>query len=259
MISVTILVKNGEATLQKTLESLSSFPEVLLYDSGSTDSTLEIAKNFSNVRIHNGEFIGFGPTHNVASNLASYDWILSIDSDEQVTPELSAEILSSKLDPIHVYEIRRHNFFSGKRIKGCSGWDPDYVVRLYNRKQTSFDNAQVHEKVMHADLKKITLKNPLLHFPYLQIGDFLTKMQSYSSLFAIQHKNSKRASFGSALAHSWWAFVKSYIFKRGFLAGREGLIISLYNAHTTLYKYLKLAEAQQKARCGRDFSNEKSL
>ena len=77
----------------------------------------------------------------------------------------------------------------------------------------------------------------MLHTPYLQIGDFLTKMQNYSTLFAEQHRNSKKASIGSALLHGWWAFLKSYIFKRGLLNGKEGLIISLYNGHTTFYKY----------------------
>ncbi len=242
MISVTILVKNSAATLKKTLESVAGFPDVLVYDTGSTDGTLEIAQEFPNVRIHHGEFIGFGPTHNLASSLAAHDWILSLDSDEQLTRELADEILNIKLDAACVYEIRRHNFFNGRRIKGCGGWDPDFVVRLYNRKATSFDNVQVHEKVLCGQLKKITLRHPMLHTPYLHIGDFLTKMQNYSTLFAQQHQNRKSASVGSALAHSWWAFFKSYLIKRGFLDGKEGLIISLYNAHTTFYKYLKLSE-----------------
>lgn len=244
MISVTILIKNGAATLKKTLESVSAFPDVLLYDSGSTDQTLEIAQQFPNVRIHHGDFSGFGPTHNLASSLAANDWILSLDSDEQLSKELTEEILSTKLDLNAVYEIRRHNFFNGKRIKGCGGWDPDFVVRLYNRKATAFDQAQVHEKVLSANLKKVTLRHPMVHTPYLKIGDFLSKMQTYSTLFAEQHRSSKNASVGSALMHGWWAFLKSYLFKRGLLNGKEGLIISLYNGHTTFYKYLKLSEAK---------------
>lgn len=245
MISVTVLTKNSAKTLKKTLESLKTFPEVLLFDTGSTDETLEIAKSFSNVSVHCGEFKGFGPTHNQASSLAAHDWILSVDSDEQLTEALAQEILSTKLDPLCVYQVRRHNFLAGKRIKGCSGWDPDFVVRLYHRNHTAFDNAQVHEKIMCRDLKRVTFKHPLLHFPYLRISDFLSKMQSYSTLFADQHKETKRSSLGSALMHSWWAFIKSYVIKRGFICGKEGLIISLYNAHTTFYKYLKLAETQK--------------
>jgi glycosyltransferase involved in cell wall biosynthesis len=222
------------------------FPEVLIYDTGSEDSTLKLAQEFPNTRVHTGEFWGFGPTHNVASALASHNWILSVDSDEEVSKELCEEILSLKLDPKCVYEIRRHNFFNGKRIKGCSGWDPDYVVRLYHRKTTAFDVAQVHEKILVSNLKKIRLKHPIKHTPYLQIGDFITKMQTYSTLFAQQHAKSKKASVVSALFHGWWAFLKSYLFKRGFIAGKEGLIISLYNGHATFYKYLKLAETPKK-------------
>jgi glycosyltransferase involved in cell wall biosynthesis len=242
MISVTVLTKNAEKSLGKTLKSLKDFPEVLVYDTGSSDKTVEIAKSFPNVRIHQGEFLGFGPTHNKASSLATHDWILSIDSDELMTDELAQEILQLKLEPTSVYEIRRMNFYNEKRIRGCSGWDPDYVVRLYHRKSTAFDNALVHEKVQISNLKKSRLQGVLLHTPYLKIEDFLAKMQNYSTLFAKQKRQDKNPSIASALAHSWWAFFKSYILKRGFLSGKEGLIISLYNGHTTLYKYLKLAE-----------------
>lgn len=242
MITVTILARNSAATLRKTLESVAKFPEVLLFDSGSKDGTLAIAQEFPNVRIHHGEFSGFGPTHNLATSLAKHDWIMSLDSDEELSQELTEEILNAQLEPHCVYEMRRHNFFNGKRIKGCGGWDPDFVVRLYHRKHTAFEDKQVHEKVIVSNLKKVTLAHPILHTPYLQISNFLDKMQNYSTLFAQQHKDLKRAGVGKALVHSWWAFWKSYLFKRGFLDGKEGLIISLYNAHTTYYKYLKLAD-----------------
>lgn len=241
MISITVLTKNSAATLKKTLTSLSRFPEICVFDTGSTDETLQIAAEFPNVRIHQGIFSGFGPTHNQASNLAAYDWILSIDSDECLTPELAEEILTLSLDPSCVYEIRRHNFFNEKRIRGCSGWDPDFVIRLYHRKHARFNDAQVHERLLFPGLRKVRLKHPLLHTPYLRIEDFLSKMQNYSTLFARDKKNT-RVSLTSALLHSSWAFLKSYLFKRGFLSGREGLIISLYNSHTTFYKYLKLLE-----------------
>lgn len=248
MISVTILTKNSAATLKKCLLSLSGFPEVILYDTGSTDETLSIAREFPHVRICQGFFDGFGTTHNRASALATHDWILSLDSDEALTPALAQEILSLKLDSSCVYKIRRHNFFNGKRIRYCGGWDPDFVVRLFSRKTATFTEAKVHEKVITDNLKTVRLQNPLLHTPYLQISDFLTKMQNYSTLFAQDKKQKKRAGVGSALLHSFWAFFKSYILKRGFLAGNEGLIISLYNGHTALYKYLKLFEVAEQAR-----------
>jgi len=246
MITVTILTRNNEDTLKATLESVRGFSEVLIWDSGSTDRTLEIAQTFLNVTIRRGPFEGFGPTHNLASNAALHDWILSLDSDEVLSYELSQEILNLKLDPNCTYSILRHNYFNGKRIKWCGGWHPDWVVRLYYRKMTAFSDAPVHEKILTEKLKIARLKHPMLHYPYRQIGDFLGKMQTYSTLFAKQNRGKKNSSLLAAICHSWFAFFKSYILKRGFLGGKEGFIISLYNGHTAFYKYLKLDEANRK-------------
>jgi glycosyltransferase involved in cell wall biosynthesis len=242
MISVTVLTKNCERTLEKTLQSVRSFPEVLVVDTGSTDRTLEIARQFPHVTIHTVPFSGFGPTHNLASSLAQNDWILSLDSDEVLSDELIQEIQKTSLDPACVYAIQRHNYFNGKQIKGCGGWHPDRVVRLYHRKATKFTSDEVHEKIIADGLKTISFVHPAHHTPYLEMADFLAKMQTYTTLFAKQHKGKKQGSLLKAIAHAWLAFFKSYILKRGFLDGREGFIISVYNSHTTFYKYLKLAE-----------------
>lgn len=245
MISVTILTKNSERTLRHTLLSTQSFGEVLVIDTGSTDSTLNIAKEFPNVKIFSVPFIGFGAVHNLASSMATYDWILSIDSDEVLTPQLSLEIQQLTLAPRTVYAIQRDNFFNHRLIKWGGGWYPDRVVRLYNRKETRFSDDAVHEKVLEKGMEKRALQAPLRHTPYLQISDFLNKMQTYTTLFAEQNKEKKRGTFFKALLHSWMAFIKSYVFKRGFLGGREGYIISAYNSHTAFYKYLKLEELQR--------------
>ncbi len=242
MISVTILTKNSERSLRATLESTCSFSEVLILDTGSTDHTLEIAQEFSNVKIFRADFKGFGPTHNVASQLAEHDWILSLDSDEILSEELVSEIHNRELDNRCVYSIPRHNYFNGKHIKWCGGWHPDRIVRLYHKKQTRFNDLAVHEAIITDNLRQISLKHPLRHLPYREIGDFLSKMQVYSALFAEHHKHKKKASLLTALLHSWYAFFKSYVLKRGFLGGKEGFIISIYNGHTAFYKYLKLAE-----------------
>jgi len=240
MISVTILTKNSSETLAATLESLRPFPEVLIFDTGSTDSTLSIAKEFPNVRIIEDRFDGFGKAHNTITQLAKFDWILSIDSDEVLSAQLAADILSMPLNPKHVYSLNRHNYFQGKWIRGCSGWYPDPVVRLFHRQSTRFTDDSVHEKVISNQLKIIPLKGELRHTPYRSIDHFLAKMQLYSTLFAEQNAGKKRSSLSKAILHGLAAFIKNYFFKRGFLAGREGFIISLYNAHTTYYKYLKL-------------------
>jgi glycosyltransferase involved in cell wall biosynthesis len=242
VISATILTKNSEETLASTLASLQALPEVLILDTGSTDRTLDIAQSFPNVRIVRERFEGFGFTHNLASSLAAHDWILSIDSDEIVTPELASEILALSLkNPRAVYSLNRHNLFRGKHIKHCAGWYPDQIVRLYHRKTTQFTSDQVHEKIITSHLQIVPLRHRLIHTPYRTIDEFLSKMQMYSTLFAEQNAGKKRSSLSKAIGHGLAAFFKSYILKRGFLAGKEGLIISIYNAHTAYYKYLKLA------------------
>lgn len=240
MISVTILTKNSTRYLRRVLEALKDFAEILVLDTGSTDDTIAIAQSFSNVKVYEHPFEGFGKAHNLASSLATYDWILSLDSDEIMTADLAHEVLELSLSSNLVYSIPRNNYYRGKFIKGC-GWYPDRVVRLYNRKATQFSNALVHEKVLADDLKIIPLKNPVLHFPYNSIEDFLSKMQLYSSLFA-QDNRHRKASLWTAISHALFTFIKSYFIKRGFLLGSQGLEISIYNAVTVYYKYLKLRD-----------------
>lgn len=245
-ISVTILVKNSEETLEATLESVRDFSEVVVLDTGSTDATLQIAEKFFNVKVFHAPFQGFGPTHNLASSLASHDYILSLDSDEVLSSELIQEIKDLSLDPSCTYAISRDNYYRGKHIKGCSGWYPDFVTRLYNRKSTSFNDAAVHEKIIQGSLKKVSLKHSMTHIPYRKVEDFLYKMQTYTTLFAEQHKGHKSSSLSKAIIHSLACFIKSYIIKRGFLLGYEGFFISLYNGHVAFYKYIKLLEGNQK-------------
>jgi len=245
VISVTILTKNSEKYLEDVLNSLRNFKEVVIYDTGSTDSTLDIAKKYSNVKIFKDNFIGFGPTHNKASKAASNDWILSIDSDEVVTPLMEKQIGQLALDQHVVYSFPRDNYFNRKWIKWC-GWYPDRQFRLYHRKFTHFSDAQVHEAIIIKDMKHIPLKGSITHYSYDTISDFLIKMQSYSDLFARQNVGKKASSPFKAITHGFFAFFKSYILKSGFLGGYEGFVISAYNGHTAFYKYLKLYEANQK-------------
>lgn len=243
MISVTILTKNSEKYLDAVLNALISFDDVVILDNGSSDQTIEIAKKFSNTRIFYSEFLGFGKLHNLASEFAKNEWILSIDSDEIVARELKEEILSLKLDCHEIYSFPRHTYYRNKLIKWC-GWYPDRVIRIYNKNITRFSDDQVHEKIVKTDLvKEVCLSSPLIHYSYDSISDFLAKMQSYSQLFALQNKGKRSSSVFTAISHGFFAFVKSYFLKKGFLGGYEGFLISAYNAHTAFYKYLKLYEA----------------
>ncbi len=247
MISVTILTKDSQKYLSEVLGAVCSFDEVLVYDTGSSDHTMSIAATFPNVRVVQAPFEGFGPSHNKASALARHDWILSIDSDEVVTPAMAGEVLQLSLDPGAVYSFQRHNWFNGKFIKWC-GWYPDRQIRLYNRTKTAFTEAQVHEAIKIDGMRVIPLKNPLKHYSYSNVADFLIKMQSYSTLFAKQNAGIKKSSPCKAALHGFFAFFKSYILKRGILGGYEGFLISAYNGHTAFYKYMKLYEANQNVR-----------
>lgn len=243
MISICILTKNAATTLKATLESVRSFSEVILLDNGSTDDTCAIGESYPNVRVHKTPFIGFGPLRNQAAQLATNDWIFSLDSDEVLSPALMQELSQLTLNPKLAYVFPRHNFYNGKRIRGC-GWDPEYIARLYHRSNARFSDAQVHEELVAAQFYK--LASPLLHTPYRTTADFLAKMQHYSTLFAQQYQHKRKSSFPIAMAHASYAFFRSYFLKRGIFCGTEGFVISFYNANTTFYKYLKLAEVNQK-------------
>jgi len=244
-ISVTILTKNSAMYLDEVLHALQTFDEIVICDTGSQDLTFEIAKKFKNVVIYERPFDGFGPTHNVASELAKNDWILSIDSDEVVTAELVKELNHTPLKRGHVYSFPRHNEYRNKWIKWC-GWYPDQQIRIYHRKETAFTNAQVHESIISENMQVVALQAPIRHYSYKQVADFLTKMQSYSDLFAKQYQGKKSSSLYKAISHGLFAFFKSYFLKLGFMGLREGFEISFYNANTAFYKYLKLAEANEK-------------
>ncbi len=241
MITVTILTKDSEALLAKVLDSVISFDEVILLDTGSTDSTLEIAAKYPNVKIHTSPFIGFGRLRNRVAELASHNWILSLDSDEILSPPLINELTTLPLSPDTVYSIPFHNIFNGKHIKWC-GWHPDRHIRLYNKSRTSFTDAHVHEGVVTQNMRTQNLKYPILHHSYRTISDFLRKMQTYSDLFAEQNHTEERSSMTKAILHSSFAFFKTYLLQRGFLGGKEGFLISCYNSQTAFYKYLKLHE-----------------
>jgi hypothetical protein len=241
-ISVTLLLKGSPKRLPQVLNSLKSFEEVLVYENGAEENALAELRNHQNVNLKTGPFLGFGPTHNLASSLAKYPWIFSVDSDEVVSTDLRNEIESLPNDSSLAYSMPRHNQYNNKTIYGC-GWHPDRVLRLYHRDHARFSEALVHEKIELHQAKEVALKAPLFHYSYESLSDFLQKMQIYSDLFASQNAGKVSSSPLTAVLHASAAFFKSYFLKRGFLDGYEGHLISMYNAHTAFYKYLKLYEA----------------
>jgi glycosyltransferase involved in cell wall biosynthesis len=244
-ISVTILTKNSSLYIKQVLESLRDFGEVVIYDNGSQDDTLDIVRRFSNVSLYQGPFMGFGVTHNYVTSLTKHEWIFSLDSDELVTPELREELVALHIVKSQVAAIPRKNIFNGKWIRS-SGWYPDYQYRLYHKETTQFTDTKVHEQVIVKGLSVIKINNFLLHFPYGSITDFLKKMQHYSELFAEENQGKRKSSPCKAVLHGLYAFFKSFFLKMGFKSGYEGFVIASYNAHTAFYKYLKLYEKNKK-------------
>lgn len=251
-ISVTILVKNAQATLKECLDSLQSFDEIILLDNGSSDTTLQIAQDFQasyqNLKIYTSEFIGFGALKNLALSHTSNAWVFSIDSDEVLessTLTLLRQLFSKDNlpTPNTLFALPRKNLYNGKWIKAC-GWYPDFVTRIFHKEYTRFNDNFVHESIIvPKDARLIKLDSGLTHYAFRDITHLLEKLQRYSSLWAEQHTH-KSASPLKAIIRGSWSFVRNYVLKKGFLYGYRGFIISVCNALGVFFKYMKLYENQ---------------
>ena len=237
-ISAVLITRDAEQKIAAALESLADFPEIVIYDNGSKDRTLEIATGFANVVVHEGDFLGFGPTKNHAASLATHDWILSIDSDERLTPQLNQSIEAADLsDEKVVYSIRRLNFLMGKCVR-FSGWRNDWLVRLYNRTVTGLTDVAVHENVRPPVGGQVRrLNGDLLHDAVRELGDFLVKANRYSELRRQQPKHMN--SPGLIFLRSVWAFLRTDFLQLGILDGWRGLVISIGEANGVFFKYMK--------------------
>lgn len=246
-ISATILTKDSASRLDAVLAALAWCDEIVVLDTGSTDDTVAIARRYPNVRVYRleGPFPGFGIARRQAVALARYDWILSIDSDEIVSPELASEIGALQLDPRTVYSMPFENFFNGRRIRRC-GWSPDRHERLFNRRTTNFCESEVHEHVQWAGLSVRPLRHSVRHHSYDSVDDFLRKMTFYARLFASQNAGRRTGGPAKAVARAVWAFVQSYVLRLGFVEGYEGLVISAARSQTVFWKYLLLHEANRR-------------
>jgi glycosyltransferase involved in cell wall biosynthesis len=249
-ISVVIIVKNGATTLPRCLESLSAFDDVVLYNNGSTDDTATIALSYPNVRLIEGNFVGFGPTKNTAAEHAKYDWIFSLDADEILNEAIVQEIMGLAFEPKIVYSLLRKNFYKTTEIRHC--WGADEIVRIYNRTATEYTGKQVHEHVLTDGMHVEKLVNSFSHFPYQSISEFVMKADRYSTLFATDNVGKKSSSPAKAFFNGVYSFFRTYILKRGFLDGYAGLIISFSHMATNFYKYIKLYEMnlEQKSKRG---------
>ncbi|MDN5097757.1 glycosyltransferase family 2 protein [Aliarcobacter butzleri] len=240
-ISAVVLAKNNQKTIEKTLSALVEFDDVVVYDNGSTDDTIEIVKKFSNVNLIEGEFKGFGWTKNKAASFAKNDWILVVDSDEVIDKELLKELKEKILDNNCVYKLNFKAFYKDIQIKHC-GWNNQKIKRLYNKSVTSYNSNDVHEDIITDNLKIEILRGNVEHYSYQTISEFVIKADRYSSLFAQNNVGKKSSGPTKAFFNGLYSFIKTYFFKQGFRDGYVGLIIAFSHMVTNFYKYIKLYE-----------------
>jgi len=241
-ISAVILTKNEERNLPRCLESVRWADEILILDSGSTDGTVEVAKKF-NAKVHQLPWEGFGKQKQKGVDLASGDWVLSIDADEVVTPELKAEI-SSRLatdNGTAGYFFKRKAFFLDRFVTH-GGWYPDWVLRLFKKEKGRFTPAAVHESVV-LDGPSARLEADLLHYTDLDFSHYLAKLNRYTDLSAQElFKRGERGTLFKILANPAAKFFSQYFLKAGFLDGQVGFILAGASAFHVFSKYVKLWE-----------------
>ncbi|WGE90134.1 glycosyltransferase family 2 protein [Actinobacillus arthritidis] len=243
-LSVAMIVKNEAQDLAKCLETVQGWVnEIIVLDSGSSDETVQIAESFGAKVYVNSDWQGFGKQRQLAQQYVTSDYVLWLDADERVTPELKQSILQAveKDEKNTVYQVSRLSEVFGKQIRH-SGWYPDYVVRLYRTDFAKYGEELVHEKVHYpknATVEKLT--GDLLHFTYKDIHHYLVKSASYAKAWAIQRANAgKKASLLDGVTHALGCFVKMYLLKAGFLDGKQGLLLAVLSAHSTFVKYADL-------------------
>ena len=246
-ISATVITLNEEDNIAGALESLSWADEIVIVDSESTDRTLEIARRFTD-RIFIRPWPGYSAQKNFAAEQATHAWIFNLDADERVSPDLDKEIrdLKSRGEPsASGFEMPRRTFYMGRWINH-SGWYPDFKLRLYNRRAGHWHGDYVHESVaVNGDVRR--LSGTIIHNTVRNVSEHHHRLDRYTTLAAEEMlARGKRARAGSLLWSPVLAFVRSYIFRLGFLDGVPGLAIAYFAAH---YVFLRTVKVWERQRC----------
>ena len=239
-LSVALITRDEAHSVRACLESVSWADEIVVLDSGSTDATVELCRSLG-ARVEITDWPGFGPQKNRAIERCSGDWILSIDADERVTPQLRTELehAIASPGPNLAFSMPRLSSYCGRQMRH-GGWWPDRVTRLFRRGAARFSADVVHEKLL-ADGPTGTLTHPLIHDTFADLEEVIDKLNRYSSAGAQRLRGlGKHGSLSRALGHGLWAFLRTYLLRAGFLDGREGFMLAVSNAEETYYRYLKL-------------------
>ena len=240
-LAVIIVAKNEAADIGDCIRSVRDWADdVIVFDSGSTDGTQDICRQLG-ARMFETDWPGYGEQSNRALREARTDWVLSLDADERISPELRAEMIAVlESGSSHtVYSMPRSSSFCGRFMKH-SGWWPDRIRRFFKREQVTFFDAPVHSHLVFAGTVG-DFRAPIIHYSIPDLKAALDKANDYSTAgAAAAYAKGKRASLGSAIGHGLWAFIRTYIIQRGFLDGAEGFMLAVSNAEGTYYRYIKL-------------------
>jgi glycosyltransferase involved in cell wall biosynthesis len=251
-LSVALITQNEEANLPRTLESVLPLVrdgrgEIIIVDSGSTDCTLEIARSFG-AKVFSEPWKGFAAQKNSAMDKATCDWVLQLDADETLEPELAMEVNDAltSTPSVQGFRIPRKNFFLGRWIRH-GGFYPDPKLRLIRRGAGKFDEYGAHPTIKMSGATGI-FKHALLHHAYPTLRGYIDHMNSYSSSGAelAVVRGHRGYSLLNIAVRPLLTFVYNYFFRLGFLDGREGLLLHLYHSVYVSWKYAKAWELTQK-------------
>jgi glycosyltransferase involved in cell wall biosynthesis len=246
-LSVAIITRNEQTNLERTLDSVAWADEIVVLDCGSSDRTEEIARKFR-ARFFVEEWKGFAAQKNSALEKCACDWLLSLDADEALSDELAKEIweLLEGDPPFDGYALPRRNLFLGRWMR-FGGFYPDLKLRLFRRGAAEFEARPVHETV-HFPGKAGRLKGDMVHHAYPTLADYVAHMDRYSTLGAEQVVSTGKwgrrlpAFAANVVLNPAATFVYNYVFRLGFLDGREGLLLHLYHSVYVSWKYAKAWE-----------------
>ncbi len=234
-ISIIILTLNEEKNITRCLKSVSWADEKIVVDCGSTDKTTSLAKDYD-AKVFHHDWQGDGKQKCYGITQAKNDWIIILDADEEVTPELQHAIKKLDITSHNCYQMKRSSFFRNQLIHH-GDWGRDYVTRLFNKQQFSWTTNTVHSR-LNTPAKPATLKGILLHHTHDNLHQSIEKTNNYSSESA--KLLSKKLPLTLAILKSKWAFFRSYWIRRGFLDGKAGYLIAKQISIGTFLKYAKI-------------------
>jgi glycosyltransferase involved in cell wall biosynthesis len=244
-LTVTVITRNEAANIEGALESVQWADEIVVVDSNSVDETVALAERHrARIVIH--DWAGYSAQRNFAAEIASNDWILALDADERVPPELAAEVqrIMREGSTAGGYRMPRLSYYLGRWIHGTD-WYPDYQLRLYDRRVGRFNGKRVHESVELREGRAGTLLHGLQHYPYRDISDHVTSIDHYTTLAAEEwYAEGRRTNPLEIAIHPPAAFLRNYVVRRGFRDGTPGFLISILNSYYVFLKILKLWELQ---------------